>query len=233
MSSAAGGAPVSGPHRAGTLPAAVVFDQDGTYLETESAWSRAEVELFARRGRVFTDEHKRELLGSSFVTGAATLERQLERPGDGVALMRELIDLVQDELLVGVEPMPGAVTLAADLRAAGVAVGLATNSVRRFVDRALAASGQAGAFDAVRTSEDVAEAKPAPDVYLAAAAALGVVPAACVAVEDSATGVASGLAAGMAVVGVPSVPGVVLDDAHLVVASLAAPALRAFLGLAG
>jgi HAD superfamily hydrolase (TIGR01509 family) len=212
-------------------PAAVVFDNDGLTLDTEQAWTRAEVALFARYDRVFDDDHKRDLLGSSRDVVAGKLERHLALPGRGRALIDELHALAMAELDRGAPPMPGAVELVAALRAAGVPVGLASNSAREFVDKALRVSGLHAAFDVTVAGDEVANAKPAPDGYLAAAAALGAEPAACVALEDSATGVAAARAAGMIVVGVPSFPGVVLDAADLVVPSLRDPALLALVGL--
>lgn len=101
--------------------AAVIFDNDGLLLDTEEAWTRAEETLFARRGRVWTMEHKRDLIGSSGAVAAAKLERMLDVPGEGVALMDELDGLVMKEVLLhGVAPRPGATELLAALGAAGV-----------------------------------------------------------------------------------------------------------------
>jgi len=212
-------------------PEAVIFDNDGLLLDTEEAWTRAEVTLFARRDRAFTIEHKRSLLGSSRAIASGKLETMLELPpGAGPALMDELFGLVWEEVEHGAPPMPGAVALLDALRAAGVPVGLASNSARSFVDRVLGIAGLTGAFDATVAGDEVADPKPAPDVYLAAAALLGAAPERCVALEDSPTGVAAATAAGMFVVGVPSVEGVELA-ADLVVATLADAAVRHAVGL--
>jgi beta-phosphoglucomutase-like phosphatase (HAD superfamily) len=88
-----------------------------------------------------------------------------------------------------------------------------------------------GAFDVTVTGDDVPAPKPAPDGYLAAARALGADPAACIALEDSPTGVAAARAAAMFVIGVPSFPRVELRQADLVVASLTDAAVREALGL--
>jgi HAD superfamily hydrolase (TIGR01509 family) len=212
-------------------PAAVVFDNDGLTLDTESLWTRAERTLYARYGRTFTDDHKREMLGTSPVVSAAKLEAHLDRPGRGRELQHELHELVMAELDHGAEPMPGARELVDALRARGTPVGLASNSSRAFVDKALRAAGMLGAFDVTVAGDEVAHAKPAPDGYLAAAAALGADPAECVALEDSRTGVAAAKAAGMFVVGVPSFPGVELDGADLVAGALSDPAVLAAVGL--
>jgi HAD superfamily hydrolase (TIGR01509 family) len=212
-------------------PAAVIFDHDGLTLDTEQAWTRAEKTLFARYGRAFRAEHKRALLGTSRAVAAAKLERMLELPGRGGTLMDELHRLALEEVPRGSPPMPGASELVAELRARGVPIGLASNSTRAFVDLALRTAGMLDAFDVTVAADDVRAGKPAPDCYLAAAGALGVPPAACAALEDSATGVAAARAAGMFVIGVPSFPGVELAGADLVAASLEDPEVWRVLGL--
>lgn len=214
-----------------SLPVAVVFDCDGLLLDTETAWTRAEEALYREHGSEFTPEHKRELLGTAGSQAALILGRHLGRPDDGEALMAELHARVMDEVARFAPPRPGAVELVRELGELGVPLGLASNSFRRFVDRALEVSGFAGAFDVVLSAEQVEHPKPAPDVYLAACTALDAAPSAAVALEDSPTGTASARAAGMTVVGVPSLPGIRLADAHVVGASLAAPEVRSALGL--
>jgi HAD superfamily hydrolase (TIGR01509 family) len=207
-----------------TRPAAVLFDNDGLLLDTEVLWTRAEVTLFERFGLTFTIEHKRELIGTSGPVAEATIERHLDAPGQGPALMAELHDLVMEEALRGVEPMPGAVGL---LDALDVPVGVASNSPRTFVERTLAAAGLRERFGCVLSADDVAHPKPAPDLYVMLARGLGAEPADCVALEDSQTGVAAARAAGAFVIGVPSLDDMRLDEADLVVPSLADPRVLA------
>jgi HAD superfamily hydrolase (TIGR01509 family) len=135
--------------------------------------------------------------------------------------MAELHDLVMDEALLDVAPMPGAPELVAALRAAGIPVGVASNSPRDFLDRVLATSGMAGRFDVTVAGDEVVRPKPEPDVYLAACAALGAEPAAAVALEDSPTGAAAAKAAGMTVVGVPYLPDMAVPPADVMAGSLA------------
>ena|SRR5579871_2696873 len=211
---------------------AVVFDNDGLLLDTEEAWTRGERELFERRGVEFTAEHKRELLGTSARAAAAALEVMLDAPGRGALLIAELGMLVLEEMRHHAPPRPGAVELLGRLADAGIPAGLASNSPRVLVDRALATSGIApSTFAAILTADVVAVAKPAPDIYLAACAALGSEPARTMALEDSPTGVAAAVAAGCFTVGVPSIDGVSLDQAALVAGSLVAPAIMTALGL--
>jgi HAD superfamily hydrolase (TIGR01509 family) len=209
-------------------PAAALFDNDGLTLDTESAWTRAETALFARHGKTFTMGHKHAMLGTSPQVSAVKLEAFLGRPGD--ELMAELYEAVLEEVAAGIEPMRGAPELLGALRAAGVPLALVSNSRKRFVELAIASAGLAETFDAIVTAEDVANPKPAPDAYLAAARQLGVEPAACVILEDSPTGLAAARATGALTIGIPSLPGMTLD-ADLVAASLEDGAVWRALGL--
>jgi HAD superfamily hydrolase (TIGR01509 family) len=211
---------------------AVVFDNDGLLLDTEESWTRAERTLFERRGLEFTPEHKRALLGTSAKAAAALLETIFDAPGRGRLLTAELGILVLGEMSRYAAPRPGALELLERLRDAAIPVALASNSPRMLVNRALATAGIAqDTFAAILTAEVVAVAKPAPDLYLAACAALGTEPARTLALEDSPTGVAAAVAAGCFTVGVPSIAGVGLEQAAFVAESLAAPAIMQALGL--
>jgi HAD superfamily hydrolase (TIGR01509 family) len=200
---------------------AVVFDCDGLLVDTESGWSRAESAIFAEHG--FGAEQKALLIGKTLDDGAAAMASYFGRPGDAAAIAGRLHELVARELAAGADALPGARELVAAVRGR-VPVAVASNSPRKFVDAALASAGLAFEFGEVFAAEDVSRPKPAPDLYLAACARLTVEPGRCVAFEDSRTGVASARAAGMFVVGVPSLAGVTLD-VDAVFGSLADPAL--------
>lgn len=202
-------------------PDAVVFDNDGLLLDTESVWTRAEQDLFERRGTAFTPADKRELVGTSAAIAGAVLERRLGEPGRAAELIEELNALVVAELEHGVEAMIGARDLLAALRERGTPIGLVSNSPLVFVTRSLELAGFDGQFDVVLSAHEVAAPKPAPDPYLEACRRLGVEPGpSVVALEDSPTGVAAARAAGLTVIGVPSIEGVPLEEAHHLAASL-------------
>jgi HAD superfamily hydrolase (TIGR01509 family) len=204
-----------------TLPAAVVFDNDGLLLDTEGAWTRAERALFARHGAVFGPDHKRELLGSSHLVAAGKLEVMLGRPGHGKALMAELDALVMAEAQHDIVPRPGAPELIAALREAGVPIAVASNSRRAFLDRVLATAGVAGCFPVTVAGDEVPRPKPWPDIYLEACRRLGADPARSVALEDSPTGAQAASAAGLTVVGVPYFPDMDMPAADVRATSLA------------
>ncbi|HYM45792.1 MAG TPA: HAD family phosphatase [Solirubrobacteraceae bacterium] len=215
-------------------PEAVIFDNDGLLLDTEEAWTRAERTLFARRGRVFTIEHKRSLIGSARPAAALKLEAMLELAGQGGELIDELHELVMEEALAGVAPRPGALELIERLAGGGVGLGVASNSRREFVERTLESAGLLrGPFATIVSVEDVERPKPAPDIYVEACRRLGARPDASVALEDSPTGVAAAAAAGMYVIGVPYFEDGELPGSDLTARSLADPAVAQALGLAG
>lgn len=202
-------------------PEAVIFDNDGLLLDTESVWTRAEQDLFERRGTAFTPADKRELVGTSAAIAGAMLERRLGEPGQAGALIEELNALVVAELEHGVEAMIGARELLHTLRERGTPIGLVSNSPLIFVERSLQLVGFDDHFDVVLSAHEVAAPKPAPDPYLEACRRLGVEPGPdVVALEDSPTGVAAARAAGLTVIGVPSIDGIALDEAHHLAGSL-------------
>lgn len=202
-------------------PAAVVFDNDGLLLDTESVWTRAEQDLFERRGLEFTPADKLELVGTSAEIAGGILERRLGEPGRAGELIEELNALVVAELEHGVEAMIGARELLERLRERGTPLALVSNSPLRFVRRSIELAGFEGRFDVVVSAHEVAAPKPAPDPYLEACRRLRVEPGPeVVALEDSPTGVAAARAAGLTVIGIPSVEGVLLEEAHHLAESL-------------
>lgn len=203
------------------LPDAVVFDNDGLLLDTESVWTRAEQDLFERRGTEFTPGDKRELVGTSAEIAGRVLERRLGEPGRAAELIEELNGLVVAELEHGVEAMVGARELLQALKERGTPIGLVSNSPLVFVRRSLELAGFEDHFDVVLSAHEVAAPKPAPDPYLEACRRLGVEAGpSVIALEDSPTGVAAARAAGLTVIGVPSIAGIALEEAHHLAESL-------------
>jgi HAD superfamily hydrolase (TIGR01509 family) len=209
------------PRVSAPQPTAVVFDNDGLLLDTESVWTRAEHDLFERRGLDFTPADKRALVGTSAEIAGGILERRLGEPGRAAALIEELNELVVAELEHGVEAMVGARQLLGALRRRGTPIGLVSNSPLVFVRRSLEIAGFVDSFDIVISAHEVAAPKPAPDPYLEACRRLGVEPGPdVVALEDSPTGVAAARAAGLTVIGIPSLDGILLEEAHHIAESL-------------
>lgn len=197
---------------------AVIFDCDGLLVDSESAWTRVETRLYAEFGVEFTEQHKREIIGRSASAVLEAVERHLDRPGDGEALWGEMIRLFGPEAERGHGEMPGAAAMVRRC-AARVPVAVASSAPRDHLDANIAGLGLDHVLTVRVNGESVKRLKPAPDPYLLACERLGVDPTTAVAFEDSATGTASAMAAGLRVIAVPTVPGTI-DDAAWVVTSL-------------
>lgn len=183
-------------------PRAVLWDMDGTLVNTEPYWMSVETELVESYGGTWTHDDAMQLIGSNLLDSARVLQQagvDLE-PADIVDLMT---DRVAERLRTqGVPFRPGARELLADLRAQGIRTALVTMSLRRM---ALDVVDQIDfhAFDLVVAGDEVARPKPFPDPYLTAAAQLGIDIVDAVVIEDSAPGLTSGVASGAVTLGVP------------------------------
>jgi len=179
--------------------AAVLWDLDGTLVDTEPLWMGAEHELAEAYGRVWTTEDSLELVGSALLPAGSIIRDKLDLPLTPGEIVDHLIERVVAGLAHEVPWQPGAVELIEALEAEGVPQALVTMSWAVIADPIAAVLP----FGAVITGDAVPRGKPHPDPYLLAAERLDVDPTACLAIEDSSTGAASASAAGCYVLGVP------------------------------
>ena len=178
---------------------AVIFDLDGTLVDTERLIHAAGIEAFAALGVAVDPAFLHGLVGKDDVTGAGLIRAAFPEM-DPRAFDAAWVAGVDRLMADGLPLKSGVLELLALI---GHPRAIATSSNRRQADKKLSRSGLAPHFAHVIVLEDVAWPKPAPDPYLLAAARLGVPPGRCVAFEDSETGAASARAAGMTVVQVP------------------------------
>lgn len=184
------------------LPAAVLWDMDGTIVDTEGHWITAAERMLAEAGVVAPRAALDELIGLALPDGARVIHK-LGASGSPDMIITRWLDLALEcTRAEGINWRPGARNLLSELRAAGVRLALVTMSYRRYAEEILMAL-PSGLFDTVVTGDDVSRGKPFPDAYLRAAEQLGIDPANCIAIEDSPVGLAAARSAGVAAVGVP------------------------------
>ncbi|MEI5098456.1 HAD family phosphatase [Streptomyces sp. PmtG] len=205
-------------------PDAVLFDCDGTLMDTEPCWSAALAELFARNSRLWRPEDKPHYIGRTVRAMADRAAIALGDPGRADVLEKELLDLVVDAVASSAaNTLPGARELLTVLSPL-VPVAVVSNSPRRVLAIALERGGLSPLVHFTVAAEDPPRPKPAPDPYRMACDRFGVTASRCLAVEDSRTGLASARAAGLVTLGVPTLPDTAFP-ADLVLDSLQAPAL--------
>jgi HAD superfamily hydrolase (TIGR01509 family) len=209
--------------------AAAIFDCDGTLVDSEPlarvAWERS----LAPHGYEIDDAEYAGLIGRPYAQVHGFFAERI--PGlepldafwDGYST--RLFELIDAELVT----FDDALETVRGLAARGVAVAVASSSPRARLDRTLARAGLSGVFPVSVAGDEVEHGKPAPDMFLAAAARLGVEPGRCAVIEDSAPGVAAALAAGMTTVGVArdGADRDSLRDAHVVLERLSPEAILA------
>ncbi len=204
------GSPVPDP--AERLPAAVLWDMDGTLIDSERLWNISLQDTARGLGGTLSAAARDALVGVDIDTTIDVLLAEVGRPAtpELVARTREHLLARTAALFVdGVDWRPGAHAALSTVRASGIPTALVTNSLRQIAELALDGIGRAF-FDVTVCADEVPTGKPAPDPYLRAAELLGVPVADCVAVEDSPNGALSAERAGAAVLVVPAevaVPG--------------------------
>jgi HAD superfamily hydrolase (TIGR01509 family) len=203
------------------LATAVIFDLDGVLLDSEQRWNEAKRELVHDVGGRWREDAPVVMMGMSSPEWSAYMRDELGVPLAPDAISRDVVRRMEDGYRAALPLLPGAEEAVRAL-AARWPLGLASSSNREIIDLVLELAPFGDSFAVTVSSEEVARGKPAPDVYLRAAAELGADPAACVAIEDSANGLRAAAAAGLAVIAVPNPHYPPSDDAlALAVATVA------------
>lgn len=206
-------------------PRAVVFDCDGLLLDTESVWQLTEDLVVEEHGAQLQAGDADVLHGSTIEVAAELIARRAGH--DEQEVLADLHRVFERELSGGIRTMAGAEEI---LRLAGerVPLGCASNSWLAALEDKLALGGMREHFSVLEASDTVENPKPAPDMYAAAARALGFAPSEVLAFEDSGTGARAARDAGLRLIAVPA-PGHHAPPADLALTSLTDPDLAAWI----
>jgi sugar-phosphatase len=204
---------------------AVIFDMDGVIIDSEPFWQKAEVQVFARFGIHLTHATCRETMGMR-IDEVVAYRMPPERFDSSTLELAAaaIVDSVIDQIRADGTALPGLYEVIEYLDGLGAPLGLASSSPPRLIKAVLDHLQLTETFAVVQSAAEVQAGKPAPDVYLQAAARLGVEPRSCLAIEDSAAGITSAHRAGCQVLAVPGpdpLDAEALQLASLVVGSLA------------
>jgi HAD superfamily hydrolase (TIGR01509 family) len=205
------------------VPAAVVFDLDGVLIESEKVWDAAREELVRERGGKWDERATTDMMGMSSKEWSSYMHDRLGVPMTPAEINDDVVRRVAAAYQDHLPLLPNAVETVQEL-ARRWRLGVASSSNRPIIELVLDRMGVRNCFDAVVSSEEVANGKPAPDVYLAVAGELVIDPKGCVAIEDSTNGIKAAVAAGMRTIAVPNRqfrP----DDAVLATAAAVVPSL--------
>lgn len=186
------------------LPAAVLWDMDGTLVDSEHYWLKSERSLASEYNAEWTTADGIDMVGKSLYDSSKIMQERMGLPLEPEEIIERLTDDVVAQLTVSVPWRPGAQELLKLLRRKRIKTALVTMSMHRMAQQVVDRI-PFKAFDVIVAGDDVKYGKPHPEPYLKAAQLLGVRPEDCVAFEDSISGILSAEAAGTKAVGIPNV----------------------------
>ncbi|CAB4608777.1 MAG: HAD-IA family hydrolase [Actinobacteria bacterium] len=205
--------------------AAILFDMDGTLIDSEPIWLGQERLLMSEFGHEWTDANQQYCLGGPLSKVGRYMSQLVLGAQEPEFFEEQLVSRVTEELKLGVSTVPGALELAREIFAAQIPTALVSASPRSLMNAALngfyaIAPDLVGLFDISISMDDVVRTKPDPEGYLSAAETLGVPISECLVIEDSLTGITSGLASGAYVLAVPHLFDVAVQERMVILPSL-------------
>jgi len=212
------------------LPKAVLWDMDGTLIDSEPHWLRSERDLAKAHDYEWTEEDGKSLVGLSLHESSKIFREKVVSDMSSEEVIEHWTNSVSSGLEKEIIWRPGAKELLRELRRRGVKTALVTMSLRSMALQVVEAMGF-NAFDVVVAGDDVVHGKPHAEPYLKAASLLGVEPKDCVAFEDSISGILSAEAAGTVAVGIPNVMMIPARDGRILWDTLEGKTMKDLRGL--
>ena len=178
---------------------AVIFDLDGSLVDSMWIWKRIDIEYLGRYGINLPEDLQREIEGMSFSETAVYFKERFQLQESLEEIKETWNEMAYEKYTKEVPLKKGAVELLQFCQKKGILMGIATSNSRHLVESTVSALGISPYFQYIATSCDVSKGKPAPDVYLLVAEKLGVNPKECLVFEDIVMGIKAGKSAGMEV----------------------------------
>ncbi|MBQ6695559.1 MAG: HAD family phosphatase [Lachnospiraceae bacterium] len=182
---------------------AVIFDMDGSLVDSMWIWKDIDIEYLTRYGYPVTDEmvdaFQAQIEGMSFAETAQWVSAHYDIPRTTQEMMDDWNDMAWDKYEKEVFLKPGVAEFLEECVKREMKLGIASSNSRELIENVIRARGLEGIFQVIRTGSDGLKGKPAPDVYLSAAKELGVTPEVCLVFEDVVAGIKAAKAAGMRV----------------------------------
>ena len=178
---------------------AVLFDLDGTLVDSMWMWKDIDVEYLGRYGRALPPELQKEIEGMSFSETAVYFKERFGLSQSLEAIKAEWIEMAKEKYAHEVPMKPGALSFLRYLKEQGIRAGIATSNSRELLDAVMGSLGLDQYIDCNMTSCEAGAGKPAPDIYLKVAERLGVSPEECLVFEDTPAGIQAGHNAGIRV----------------------------------
>lgn len=178
---------------------AVIFDLDGTLVDSMWMWRDIDIEFLSERGIAMPETLQSEIEGISFSETAEYFKKRFSLPESTEQLMQIWNEMAHDKYCYEISLKPGAKLFLDFLKARGIKIGIGTSNSYELTTAALKAHGLSEEIDCIMTAREVPNGKPKPDIYLKTAETLGVFPKECLVFEDIPNGILAAKAAGMEV----------------------------------
>lgn len=181
---------------------AVIFDMDGTLIDSMGLWTEIDKAYFGRFGMDFPEDYQNAIAGMSFLETAMYTKERFNISDPVEKIMQDWNDMAMDMYANHIPLKNGVREFLPALKKRGILTGIATSNSMELVEATMDHLGVRHLFDEIHTSDEVSHGKPAPDIYLLVAERLGVDPKRCICFEDIPEGLMAGRAAGMMTVAV-------------------------------